>query len=236
MSYYKQYRNKLSRLLHISEQQHYDDLLKENKHIFSWRIMKDIISKNKTSSSCSRFYINDDVTITSNKKVIAENSIHFSSMLDRIWQKKPPNSQSPTGFMIRNINSMAVLPVSQSEVSDIINNLKNSSPGWDSISANVVKATYPHFIEPLMHIMNLSITQGIFPKQMKLAKVIPLFKSGDPMTFPIIGLCPNCNYFPRYLRIWCTQDYHHLSTNTDYYTLISLDFVGGILLISLWFA
>ena len=43
--------------------------------------------------------------------------------------------------------------------------------------------TYPHFIEPLTHIMNLSITQGIFPKQLKLAKVIPLFKSGDPMTF-----------------------------------------------------
>ena len=85
--------------------------------------------------------------------------------------------------MIRNINSMAVLPVSQSEVRDIINNLKNSIPGWDSISANVVKATYPHFIEPFTHIMNLSITQGIFLNQLKLAKVIPLFKSGDPMTF-----------------------------------------------------
>ena len=71
---YKQYRNKLSRLLHISEQQHYDDLLKENKNNLkmSWRIMKDIISKNKTSSSCSRFYINDVVTITNDKKVIAE--------------------------------------------------------------------------------------------------------------------------------------------------------------------
>ena len=31
--------------------------------------------------------------------------------------------------------------------------------------------------------MNLSITQGIFPKQLKLPKVIPLFKSGDHMTF-----------------------------------------------------
>ena len=34
--------------------------------------MKDIISKNKTSSSCSRFYINDGVTITSDKKKFAE--------------------------------------------------------------------------------------------------------------------------------------------------------------------
>ena len=31
--------------------------------------------------------------------------------------------------------------------------------------------------------MNLSITQGIFPKEMKLAKVNPLFKTGDPMIF-----------------------------------------------------
>ena len=83
--------------------------------------------------------------------------------------------------MIRNINSMAVLLVNESEVIDVIKNLKNSSPGWDSIAAKVVKATYPHFIEPLTHIMNLSITQDIFPKVLKLAKVIPLFKTGDPM-------------------------------------------------------
>ena len=71
---YKQCRKKLSRLLHISEQQHYDNLLQENKNNMKnwWRIMKDIISKNKASSSCSRFYINDGVTITSDKKVVAE--------------------------------------------------------------------------------------------------------------------------------------------------------------------
>ena len=146
--------------------------------------MKDIISKNKTSSSCSRFYINDGVTITSDKKVIAEKfNSFFINVGPNLAKNIPPNSRSPTGFMIRNINSMAVLPVSQSEVSDIISNLKNSSPGCDSISANIVKATYPHFIEPLTHIRNLSITQGIFPKQLKLVKVITLFKSGDPMTF-----------------------------------------------------
>ena len=119
----------------------------------------------------------------SDKKVIAEKFFSFSiNVGPNLVNKIPPNSQSPAGFMIRNINSMAVLPVSQSEVNDI-NNLKNSRHGWDSISANVVKGTYPHFVEPLTHIMNLSITQSIFPKQLKLAKGIPLLKSGDPMTF-----------------------------------------------------
>ena len=85
--------------------------------------------------------------------------------------------------MTRNCNSMVALPVNQSEIIDIIKNLKHSRPGWDAISANVVKVTYPCFIEPLAHIMNLSITQGVFPKELKLAKVIPLYKASDPMVF-----------------------------------------------------
>ena len=86
--------------------------------------------------------------------------------------------KSPTGTMIRNINNMAVSPVSKSEVIEIIKkNLQNNSPGWDSILAN------PHLIKPLTHIIYLSITQGIFPKELKLDKIIPLFKTGDRMIF-----------------------------------------------------
>ena len=76
---YKQYRNKLNKLLHLAEQQHYDNLLKENKNNLksSWRIMKDIISKNKSTSPCSRFYVNDSTNITNDKKKIVENFNSF---------------------------------------------------------------------------------------------------------------------------------------------------------------
>ena len=157
----------------------------------------------------------------------------FINVGPNLAKKIPRSSQSSTGVLIRNINSMAA---SQSEVSDIINNLKNSSPGWDSISANIVKATYPHFTEPLTHITNLSITQGRFPKQLKLAKVIPLFKSGDLMAFS--------NYRPLSVRPLFSKILENLmflrllSFINKYRLLYSnqLDFVGGILLISLWFA
>ena len=32
---------------------------------------------------------------------------------------------------------------------------------------------------PLTHIINVSITKGYFPEEFKLAKVLPIFKSGD---------------------------------------------------------
>ena len=34
--------------------------------------------------------------------------------------------------------------------------------------------------EPLTHLFNLLLENGIFPEKMKIAKVISLFKDGDP--------------------------------------------------------
>ena len=69
------------------------------------------------------------------------------------------------------------------EVVDIIKSLKEGSCGWDDISARIVKKTYTSFIGPITHIMNISITNGVFPNELKIARVIPLFKSGDSMQF-----------------------------------------------------
>ena len=59
--------------------------------------------------------------------------------------------------------------------------MKNSSPVWDGISPHIVKMTSSLLIKPLLHICNLSILHGVFPTELKIAKVIPLFKGGDNM-------------------------------------------------------
>ena len=61
----------------------------------------------------------------------------------------------------------------------IIADLKDSSTGWDGISAKIVKRSSRLFIDQLTHLFNLSLEQGTFPNHLKIAKVIPLFKSGD---------------------------------------------------------
>ena len=74
---------------------------------------------------------------------------------------------------------MFVQPVIEDEVASIINFLTMSSAGWDSISARVVKMTYDAFVTTLTHVLNLSVTTGVFPNKLKVARVIPIFKSGD---------------------------------------------------------
>ena len=46
---------------------------------------------------------------------------------------------------------------------------------------DIIKSMYDSFLYPLTYVLNLSITQGTFPDSMKIAKVIPLYKSGEKM-------------------------------------------------------
>ena len=46
-----------------------------------------------------------------------------------------------------------------------------------------VKESINYISEPLTYIINLSINSGVVPDQMKLARVVPLFKSGDKILF-----------------------------------------------------
>ena len=56
----------------------------------------------------------------------------------------------------------------------------NKGLGVEEISSNIVIKSMHYLITPLLHIFNLSLKQGIFPESFKTARVIPVFKSGDP--------------------------------------------------------
>ena len=57
--------------------------------------------------------------------------------------------------------------------------MKDCSSGWDQILPRVVKSTYQNFIVPITHVMNLSIVNGVVPTELKVAKLVPIYKSGD---------------------------------------------------------
>ena len=47
----------------------------------------------------------------------------------------------------------------------------------------VLSKVTDQIVKPLDHIFNLSFSSGIFPSEMKTAKVIPVFKSGNRSDF-----------------------------------------------------
>jgi hypothetical protein len=66
-----------------------------------------------------------------------------------------------------------------------------------------VKQCVKYIKKTLVHIYNAtgsdaSLSSGIFPDRLKIAKVIPLYKRGTLMMLTIIDLYPFYRYFPKY--------------------------------------
>ena len=60
----------------------------------------------------------------------------------------------------------------------MIHSLKNSSAGHDEFPTFVGKLCVDSYIEPLTFLINSSLKTGVFPSELKLAGVVPIFKAG----------------------------------------------------------
>ena len=79
--------------------------------------------------------------------------------------------------------------------------LKSSAPGYDDICSSILTMSLPFICTHLTYISNLSLQEGVFPDELKIANVIPLFKSDDPKLFnnyrPVSLLCTVSKAFER---------------------------------------
>ena len=71
-------------------------------------------------------------------------------------------------------------PITCNEIIEIVKHMKNNtSPGFDSISVEILKRVIDIIVFPLCDILNCSIQQGVVPTNMKISKIIPIHKKGD---------------------------------------------------------
>ena len=92
---------------------------------------------------------------------------------------------------------MVMLQIEDFEVVNVINSLNNSSPGWDGIPSRLAKRVLNSYIKPLTLLINKSFRDGIFPDELKLAKVSPIYKSGSTMELSNYRLISVSNIFSK---------------------------------------
>ena len=190
-------------------------LLKEQKNYYAksmeynnsnlkktWAILKGIINQNKYKQTQSRFKLSDG-QITADKQILSENfNDFFVSIGPNLAHKTPNQAQSPLSYLGNRLsNTIFLEPVSAEEVYSIVTNLKNSAPGYNEVTADFLKLSLPVINGPLTHILNLSLLEGVFPNELKVANVLPLYKADDDMLFnnyrPVPLLSVLSNVFER---------------------------------------
>ena len=100
----------------------------------------------------------------------------FIPLKNFVWHYHTQPKQSEHLFKFR--------PVTTKEVWREIKNLKTKkATGVDDIPARLIEDCANVICSPLTHIFNLSLTNAFVPDEWKIAKVTPIFKSGDQNDF-----------------------------------------------------
>ena len=111
---------------------------------------------------------------------------YFTNIGPNLASKIPVSEKSHNSFLpTKLVNSIFLNAANEQEIIEICSTCRSgTAAGYDNISMNLVKESIVIIIiSPLTCIINLSITSGIEAKQLKIARVIPLFKSGDQVIF-----------------------------------------------------
>ena len=83
----------------------------------------------------------------------------------------------------REIQSFMIAPVIEEELIDVVRTFNDSSPGNDEIPMKLIKEVAVIIVPVLLHICNSSFQSGIFPEDLKVAKITPIYKVGDKREF-----------------------------------------------------
>ena len=193
---YTTYRNKLKHILLKAEKDHYASLLESYKSNMkkTWGILKEIINKNKVRKIQEQFKLSDG-SVTSNKLIISEKFNEFFINIGPTLAKKIPHQSRNHSFYLGDkiVNTIFLSSITVEEIDEIFRSLRKSAPGHDELTTDILKLGLPYIKLPLLYVLNLSLEEGVFPKELKIANVIPLFKAEDPMKFnnyrPVSLLC-----------------------------------------------
>ena len=77
-------------------------------------------------------------------------------------------------------NSLFLKPTNEEEVNSITKQMKtNKAIGPNSILTKILKINQHIIAKPLVHLINLSFSTGVFPDLLKIANIKPVLKKGD---------------------------------------------------------
>ena len=153
----------------------------ENDIKGTWTVIKEVIGKKKVLSSFPTRLIVDNKEITDSSTIAEKFNKFFVDIGPKLASKIPSTINRHTEYIEPAASSLQQITISEEEFETAFFALKrNKSTGDDDISANVVRSVYNEIKTPLFYIFQQSFSEGIFPEKLKIAKVTPIFKMGEP--------------------------------------------------------
>ena len=145
----------------------------------TWKLINSLLNAKKSKTDFPHFFLIENQKV-SNEQQIAD---HFNKFFASIGHRLASNiTSSSTCTFNSHLNNPRNLefnfqPVNINEIIKIINQFKpKTSIGNDNLSMKLLKKISVPLSGPISIIINQSLCTGIFPDDLKTAKILPLFK------------------------------------------------------------
>ena len=151
----------------------------------TWETISEILkNKNKKTKVTDTFITSNGVPCTDNTDIANNFNIYFTTVGNTLAANLPQTDNDPIELIESNPDNFFCIPTTPAEINNIILHSKSKkSTGFDNIDSYIVKQIAPQIVNQLANIFNKSFLTGIVPSKLKIAKVIPLYKTKDPALF-----------------------------------------------------
>ena len=196
---YNRYRNVYNRAIKTAKKLYYCNELKKCKSDLrkTWDIIRDAIRKTKDKATCINELKFNDAIYLDNAEISEKLNEHFTSVASKISSKINPSNIDPCSYIPNCNSSFKMHTINPNIVVDIVKKMGNKqSMDIFGLSNSFLKKIISVIALPLSHVINQTILTGKIPSELKIAKVIPIFKlkgnnsneKADPSNYRPISL------------------------------------------------
>ena len=183
---YKCHRNIYNHATRSAKHKHFEEEFGRctNNSKYIWKVINQLLQRENSTPKLPSVFISDGESIENPFNIAEKFNEFFVNIGLNLANNIPHCDANPLDSIKGTFSIISTFdPPDSQEISDIIESLKSSAAGHDNIPASLVKQVKSSILEPLRHVFSLSLKTGVIPHELKIAKVIPLFKMDNPGCF-----------------------------------------------------
>ena len=178
------YNNILKRQIREAKMMYYEYIFQKYKGDIkkTWGVISEILNKKRGKSNPIKEIRINNKMYTNTQDICDKFNNFFVNIGPRLANEiETPHNKKSSDYLKKVITCKFHFElIDENETFKIIKSLKSkNSAGHDGLSFKTLKVIGPLLLKPLTLIINQSLITGIFPYQLKIAKVIPLCKKAD---------------------------------------------------------
>ena len=181
---YKIYKNKLTHVIRNAKRTYYENRFEvaKNDMKLTWRLVNEVIDNRKTKQSLPSPFMSEGKMITDHFEIANRFCKYFTDIGPSLASRIPSTNFSFRSFLTDDENCPIILNETNThDLEEICHDFQaGKAPGYDNIPMYLIKNSFDLISEPLAQLINLSLTTGVFPDKLKVAKVILIYKAENP--------------------------------------------------------